>query len=95
MNHRGGRARPPSLCRSGPGGARAPASPVASRLLHTRCMVWVTPASPDSLGVSEPFPLPLLRKVISRHPRGLGGQFEGPISVFLIIEVNLIQFLGR
>lgn len=39
MNHRGGRARPPSLCRSGPGGARAPASPVASWLLHTRCMV--------------------------------------------------------
>lgn len=46
-------------------------------------------------GVSGPFPLPLLRKVISRPPRGLGGQFEGPISIFLIIEVNLIQFLGR
>lgn len=45
--------------------------------------------------VEGPFPLPLLRKVICRHPRGLGGQFEGPISVFLIMEVNLIQFLGR
>lgn len=55
MNHRGGRARPPSLCRSGPGGARAPTSPVASRLLRTGCEVWVTPTSPDSLGWRDPF----------------------------------------
>ncbi|KAL6035295.1 hypothetical protein STEG23_024878 [Scotinomys teguina] len=43
-------------------------------------------------GVEGPFPLPLPRKVISRPPRGLGGQFGGPDSFFLIMEVNLIEF---
>lgn len=43
-------------------------------------------------GVEGPFPLPLSRKVVSRHPRGLRGQFAEPVSVFLITEVNLIEF---
>lgn len=96
MNHRGGRARPPSLCRSGPGGAGAPASLVAPRAsAHPRSGLGHSDFA-RLFGMEGPFPLLLLpRKVISRHPRGLGGQFEGPVSVFLIMEVNLIEFTRR
>jgi hypothetical protein len=79
MNHRGGRARPPSLCRSGPGGARAPASPVAQGPRAVRWapgqVVWES----WSLGI---FQFLSLGKVTPRHPRGVRGQFGGQAAFF-------------
>lgn len=98
MNHRGGRARPPSLCRSGPGDAGAPASLVAPRLLRTRGVAWVTPTSPDSFGWRDPFLFFFFFFFRERSSPDTQEDLEDSSRdqfLFLIMEVNLIEFTRR